>query len=183
MNVVLSTRELPKRGPSGRAMLRTISDADVAWQRRASPTEFVVAFHGGAPTGDYRDWRFRTVAPWLRASYFERWVADSAQADAWYLNRAYLHLYRVGAPREETEFLALHCDPNEPPDAAHAKYKRGPHLHIKVAENPFPKAHIALNLSDLASVLSSVESLTDALGLAVLLIRERVIDLYLREAT
>jgi hypothetical protein len=57
-----------------------------------------------------------------------------------------------------------------------AKYKKGPHLHIKAAEDPLPHAHFALNLGHLDAVLDSVESLTEAMRFGILMLKEEVLD-------
>jgi hypothetical protein len=93
------------------------------------------------------------------------------------LDRAYLSLFKTEpSTRTEIEFLCLHCDPNEPDDARHAIYKKGPHLHIQVAEEPIPHAHIALNRGHLDAVLNSPDSLTKAMGAAILMLREEILD-------
>jgi hypothetical protein len=56
------------------------------------------------------------------------------------------------------------------------RYKKGPHLHIKAAEDPLPHAHFALNLGHLNDVLASVESLSDAMKDGILMLREEVLD-------
>jgi hypothetical protein len=118
----------------------------------------------------------------IRGSYFERWVPTSEKRRNYYLAQAYLHLYwRERASDAESEFLALHCDPNEPDDIGlrkHAQYKRGPHIHVVAATQPLPHAHLALNLGHLAEVLGSVERLTTAVSSGVNLIRYQVLDLF-----
>jgi hypothetical protein len=97
------------------------------------------------------------------------------------LERAYLHLYRRGPTEDdELEFLALHCDPNEPDDTGHLKhavYKRGPHIHITAAPQPLCHSHFALNRSHLPDVLASVASLSAAVQSGVEMIRDQVLDI------
>ena len=52
----------------------------------------------------------------------------------------------------EIEIICLHCDPSLLPNADHAKYKRGPHIHMSIAGSPYDSAHIALQGPDLAPV-------------------------------
>lgn len=132
-------------------------------------------------------WRFTTHVPLMHGSYQERWCPVNEKRKRYYLERAYLHLYlttQMEGEATEKEILALHCDPNEadePPDwtgVKHSKYKRGPHLHISTAEDPIPHSHFALNACHLESVLSSVESLTKAMGYAVQMLEDQVLRLY-----
>lgn len=97
--------------------------------------------------------------------------------DQWYLDRAYLTIFRTDpTTRAEVEFLCLHCDPNESDNADHGIYKQGPHLHIRAAEDPIPHAHIALNRGHLEDVLTSAHNLSEAMELGVLMIKEEVLD-------
>ena len=131
-------------------------------------------------------WRFTTYVPSLLGEYYERWRPVDEKRKRYFLDRAYLHLYmttRVDGQPTEKQMLALHCDPNEPdePDnwagPVHARYKRGPHLHISVAEHPIPHSHIALNACHLDSVLHSVESLSEAMQRAVQMLDHQVLKL------
>jgi hypothetical protein len=107
--------------------------------------------------------------------YFELW--KRIDEDLWFLDRAYLNMYKTDpATRQESKFLSLHCDPNEPDEAPHAIYKKGPHLHVQAADDPFPDAHIALAGRDLGPVLSSVDSLSRAIGWAVCMLRDEVLN-------
>jgi len=56
------------------------------------------------------------------------------------------------------------------------KYKKGPHLHIKAADNPIPHAHFALNLGHLDAVLETIESLSEAMSYGLLMLKEEVLD-------
>lgn len=56
------------------------------------------------------------------------------------------------------------------------KYKKGPHLHIKAADDPLPHAHIALNLGHLDAVLGSIGTLSEAMRCAIFMLKEEVLD-------
>jgi hypothetical protein len=172
--------ELEHRGEYVRQLLKPIAKhpGGPAWQRKSGVSEFIIGTHDGSPTrSDYRDWRFKTVVPNFQAMYFELWRrSESRQKEFWYLYRAYLSIYQIDhGQQKETEFLCLHCDPNEP-DNAHAIYKRGPHLHINVANHPIPHAHIALNRGHLNEILSSVDTLTTAMEWAVQMLKVEILD-------
>lgn len=144
-------------------------------------SELTIGVHAGSrPNVNIRDWRFSTIARGIRAAYYERWAAVDEKRQHFYIQRAYLHLYR-GDRHElaEAEIMALHCDPNEPDDSGllrHAMYKRGPHIHVSAAEHPFPHSHFALNVTELDNVLSSIGSLHAAVRSGVVLLRDQVLD-------
>lgn len=61
------------------------------------------------------------------------------------------------------------------------KYKKGPHLHIKAADDPLPHAHFALNLGHLDAVLESIETLSEAMRCAIFMLKEEVLDTLLTQ--
>lgn len=181
--IQITSKELRSRGGQIQKLLRPLARKlggpawkAPAWKARGTPQNYIIGTHDGSPPlSGYRDWRFATFVPNFRGMYFERWI--QFEDDLWYLDRAYLSIFRTDPDtRSETKFLCLHCDPNESDDAPHAIYKRGPHLHIQVAPDPIPHAHIALNRGHLEAVLSSAESLSEAIGWAVLMLKEEVLD-------
>lgn len=103
--------------------------------------------------------------------YFELWRLESR--DHFVLEKAYLNLYeRTGST--EREIVCLHCDPSLSADADHAKYKRGPHIHMAVAGYPYDRVHLALQGPDLTPVLRSTDSLHNALAWGVEMIRDEM---------
>jgi hypothetical protein len=183
--IQVKMEELEHRGEYVRQLLKPIAkrSSGPAWQRKSSVGEFIIGTHDGSPIrSDYRDWRFTSVVHNFQAMYFEIWRrSEVKEKEYWYLYRAYLSIYQIDrGQQKETEFLCLHCDPNEADNAPHAIYKRGPHLHINVANHPIPHAHIALNRCHLEEVLNSVNSLTEALKLAIQMLKDEILDaLYL----
>ena len=137
---------------------------------------FVAVPKGTNAQGDYTDKKFRTVSPELYATYHERWFRFYEEKEEfWYLERAYLHFYQIDRPsRSSSEFLLLHCDPNETRE--HALYKQSPHLHIVTAPDPWPHAHIALNVGYLEPMLKDASSLTRTFGAMVVMIKEQILD-------
>jgi hypothetical protein len=137
------------------------------------------AYFGPQPTdADPDQWRFPTRIPLIRASYYERWLQTDFLQQAFYLERAYLHLYRRSDLNEESEIFALHCDPNEVQSERHYRYKAGPHVHMRTAQDPLRHSHVALNNSNLAEVLSSVPNLTIALKSAIAMVDDQVLGLF-----
>lgn len=195
-SIKISVQDLQSRGNDIRQMLVPITarqDGGPAWQPRSGSSEFVIGMHDGSPSGsDHRNWTFATVRADVRAQYFERWLKfEERGRERWYLERAYLHLSRVdAASRNLIEFLCLHCDPDAAPDeklkdtapetynrvAKQSFYKKHPHLHVIAAEAPFPHAHLALQVGYLDQVLSSIDSLSEAINQAVQMIRDEVLD-------
>jgi hypothetical protein len=144
-------------------------------------SQVMIGVHSGSPLGDdIRDWRFSTVVRGIRAGYHERWIAVDEKRLRFYIERAYLHLYRRRLHEsEETQVIALHCDPNEPDDSGifrHSVYKRGPHVHVTAAQQPFQHSHLALNAAEIDEVLHSLESLDRALISGIGLLRDQVLD-------
>ena len=178
-HIEIEQHKLKSRGNEIQRILRPISKtkSGPAWYIKRFSSNFVIGTNDGAPpSSDFRAWRFATTVPLLRAGYYEIWRQfDSGQ---FCLEQAYLHIYETN-PRIkfEQEILALHCDPNQSTDEKNHVYKRGPHLHVSKAEHPLPKAHIALNRCHLNEVLASIENLTEALRLALLMVREEFIDI------
>ena len=97
------------------------------------------------------------------------------------LDKAYLTIYERKEPLysvEEREYLCLHCDPNEGDDgeSTSAIYKKGPHLHIKVAEHPSPQALLALAIGYLEWVLANAANITEALKKIIQMIKDEILD-------
>ena len=146
--------------------------------KHTEPSEFVwyVAQARADLPSSYEKAKFRTTVDNLYASYFEQWKRFfEDRKEQWFLEKAYLHFYRVDQPDQEPpEYLLLHSDPNE--NREHAIYKRGPHLHIHAADAPWPRAHIALNIGYLDEMLRDASSLTAAFEAAVVMIRSEILD-------
>ena len=123
----------------------------------------LVAHDGKKIQESYREWSFRSHARDIWCRYFELWIPITSEGE-WYLNRAYLTILRTNyQTRSLEEYLCIHCDPNDTSDEPGSSHKRGPHLHVEMAEPPIPDCHFPLNLGHLEQVLSSVDSLTEAL--------------------
>ena len=170
-------RELSQRGDSVRRLLRPISKVGggPAWGNRTGSGNYIIGTHDGSPpSSDFREWRFATSNSSMRAMYFECWKEYGR--DRFYLFQAYLSLFQVDRLKTEREFIALHCDPDEPDNSPHSTYKKGPHLHILVADHPLPHAHLVLNRGHLEAVLSSPQSLSEAIGSALIMIRDEILD-------
>ena len=176
--IQVTSEELGARGQHVRKLLRPLSKRPdgPAWRPKTTQYNYVIGTHDGSPSSSsHQDWRFATFVPGLRAMYFELW--KRVDDESWCLDRAYLNIFQTDpTTRTESKFLSLHCDPNEPDDAPHAIYKRGPHLHIQAANDPFPHAHITLTGEHLGDILSSFDSLFRAIEWAVRMLKEEVFD-------
>lgn len=177
--IELENSNLVHRGQELGKLLQPLSSTGTrpAYERRITANTIIFAMHGGSrPRSNYQDWRFPTYLLSYQAGYFEIWNSLDSRQRLWHLSKAYLSIYEVDrSVRKETELLALHCDPDEN-GRDQAKYKRGPHLHISAAQDPIPKAHIALAIGHLPAVLASASSLTEALEWSILMIKEEVLD-------
>jgi hypothetical protein len=180
MHLIQATfKEVASRGEKVRVLLEPLTPANSsgpAWEPKFVRNSYIIGTHDGArATTNYRDWRFNTFVPKTYASYFEKW--DLLSDDQLCLNRAYLSIFQLDIEtRSEREFLCLHCDPNEPDNEPHAIYKKGPHLHIVAALNPIPRAHIPLNMVHLQTILSSIETLSEAIESAVVMLKEEILN-------
>lgn len=173
-----TVKEVASRGKKIRVLLEPLTPANLsgpAWESKYIHNSCIIGTHDGArPTTDYRDWRFNTFVPKTYASYFEKW--DPLSDNQWCLNRAYLSIFQLDPEtRSEKEFLSLHCDPNEPDNEPYAIYKKGPHLHIITAVDPIPHAHIPLNMIHLQTILSSIETLSEAIESAVIMLKKEIL--------
>lgn len=181
VNIFLKARQLRFRGVEIRKLLRPLvkNDGAPAWNMKTQRSNIIFATHDGSPVqSNYREWRFSTFLPNFRGSYFELWKPQND--GLWIMDRAYLSIYEIDRmQRIEREYFALHCDPYEPPNSPHSIYKIGPHLHIQAADYPIPHAHVALNRNDIEKTLSSLKYLSQAIKLAVLMLKEEILDAHL----
>ncbi len=183
MRCEIEADDLPRRGHDICQMLVPLAGKiRLAYNFVQNGSAVTIGVHSGPrPQASIPDWRFTTFVHGVRAAYHERWIPVDEKRKRFFIERAYLHLYRRRqSEQEETEIVALHCDPNEPEDSGdmkHAVYKRGPHIHLTASEQPFPHSHIALNAREIDAVLSSVESLHGAVTAGVVLLRDQVLDL------
>jgi hypothetical protein len=174
----LSEKDLARRGTRIQQLLRPISPwtSGPAWTRLPLGTsQIIIGTHDEArPSSHYRDWRFTIDARSHHAMYFEVWRTETQNRLV--LDQAYLNIYEKTGTSEK-EIICLHCDPSLAPDADHAKYKRGPHIHMSVAGFPYDRAHIALQGPDIAAILKSADALDGALAWGVEMIRDEIIAL------
>jgi hypothetical protein len=174
----LTEQELARRGSKIQNLLRPISrrTAGPAWSRLSLGTSHIIfGTHDEArPTSHYRDWRFSIDAKKHYAMYFEAWKNEAR--NRFVLDQAYLNLYkRTGTT--ESEIVCLHCDPSLLPETEHAKYKRGPHIHMSIAGSPYDSVHIALSGPNTDSVLKNTDTLDAALHWGIEMIREEMLVL------
>jgi hypothetical protein len=173
---IRTPHDLHTRRSAVTKILRPIARHSVgpALDTKSSTSVIVLAAHDGSPPrSEYRSWRFATTAPGFSAMYHERW--ERANHHVWRLERAYLHLYKRDG-LDETEFLCLHCDPTEAVTAPHAPYKQGPHLHISIAGDEIRHAHLAVHGGFLSVVLANVAAFNRAMGWAIQMLRDEVLD-------
>lgn len=176
--MILPASELGRRSARIRVLLRPIARARAGPATEtvnASPLWIIGTRDEAKATSNYRDWRFATPLDRYHAMYFEAWKQIDAKRFRWQC--AYLNIYRRKRADDEEEVICLHCDPGEPPAAAHARYKRGPHLHVSAAGDPLKRAHLALHLEQVDTILQRCESIHDHLASGIQMIRDEVLDL------
>jgi hypothetical protein len=181
MRCTLDSEQLRARGQNVTKLLKPLipTGQRLACRPRFLERQVVLSAYLGSepPELDPDLWRFTTRVPKVRASYYERWIPTDFRQQTFALDRAYLHLYLRRDQHDETEILALHCDPNESQSERHYRYKVGPHIHMSTAEDPFPHVHVALNNHDLEPILTSVAKLTGALKSAIEMVDDQVLGL------
>lgn len=181
VNIILETSRIGVRGREIQKLLRPLvkNDGAPAFAMKGQRTNYIIATHDGSPVqSDYRQWRFSTFLPNFCGSYFELWKPQ--KEGLWLMARAYLGIYKIDRMQKiEKEYVALHCDPYEKPESPHSIYKMGPHLHVQAADQPMPHAHIALNRCELEKTLSTLSYLSQAIQLAVLMLKEEFLDAHL----
>jgi len=140
----------------------------------------VITAHQGKVILDYyEELYFQTFVPDILAQYYEFWKPCNAE-NKLILNRAYLNIHlKNRETRTLDKLVSLHCDPYEEGTMPQCLYKQGPHFHVQRAEYPIPKCHFPLNLTDLDRVLSSVSQITNAMGKAIQVIRDELLERYM----
>ena len=175
-NILLSPREISHRGQKISNILKPLSRIPYgpAYNMKQGVGTIIIGTHDGAPSySEYTSWRFATQSRGYYASYYEKWTSINEEDSQFCLERAYLTIYR-----NQEEFICLHCDPNEEDIDGQGKvvYKKCPHLHIKRAEEPIPKAHISIAVGYITEVLASASSLTDTLKYGIQMIKDEIMD-------
>lgn len=93
------------------------------------------------------------------------------------MERAYFSLRRIISPLAKVEeILCIHSDPLCCDAEPVGSYKRGPHLHVSIAQAPIPDAHFPLALGHLQHVLESCDALSQAMALAIRVVRDEVVS-------
>jgi hypothetical protein len=146
--------------------------------RRYNELMVLAPYSGPEPSGSgLEGHKFATKLGKIRAAYHERWQPTDFQRTSFALERAYLHLYLRDDQRNESEIVALHCDPNERKAGRHYRYKAGPHIHMKTAGDPLAHSHIGLHPGEVESILSSADALTKALATGIEMLADQVLGL------
>lgn len=123
------------------------------------------------PGTEFKSWRFKTMSPDIIANYHEIW--NQYNKNQYFLVRAYLHLFKKTEDRVY-EYIHLHCDASEPDNSPHAEYKKSLHIHVEAAEDPIPKAHIAL-YNGRPEILTDLRTFNTALNDSVVMIESQVL--------
>ena len=153
---------------------------------RLPPATVILAVHEGVETTtDYGGLRVMSQTPRLAINYSETWQYVGRRRlgdipglrEAYILKKAYLHTYLAFSPDEEQQFVFIHCDPQRAPGTDHHRYMVGPHMHLKIAESPWDRAHIALCDGWTSTVLDSLMALDEAIVRAVDLIADEFVPL------
>jgi len=180
--IKIGSEEVWGRGPRLRELLAPLTRGSRGggppYEALPRQNRIIFAVRDAKTSGDYSKWRIRTFHSSFIAAYHEEWVPiEPDTQDEWFLKRAYLTIFRVNRKlMKEEEFLCLHCDPEEGDSSTStAIYKQGPHLHIKAASHPIPKAHLALAHAFIDQVLASDDDLFTVVRKGIELICDEIL--------
>ena len=159
-------REITKR-------LQLVSDAHLYAEPKSTLDEFVLAVRSGEPlTSDVRRWSFPSSVDSVVCQYGEHWRPTRRDAQEFRLQSVYFHLLQHrGRDEEPKEIVAFHW---------HAVgdgsgYSNLPHLHVKAATDPLPRAHFGVALTAGPAEQDSVEFLDQLLDEAISMVEAEVL--------
>ncbi len=181
-NLFVSEADLEKRRKKLPQRLSALSK-DVSYMQAAYQTlglkKAIGVHRGQRPSSSYREWRVSLMDLNISMGYFEIWQhvnslssmsgkRNRSQRPALYLlQKVNFHIYLPDPSGSDKELLFVHCDPQEPDDSPHQRYKIAPHLHFEVAGSPWNDAHIPLCDGWQSTVLKSLKELDEAIVRAV----------------
>lgn len=171
-NIEISEEELKDRGKSLCSRLkRCLPDKPFIFSALQSININTVAlaiYQGQKRDLSYKNWRINIGCFKIAISYYEIWQRQRSNRRYCYLlNKAYLHVYLPHPTENEKDLIHLHCDPQEPEDSEHYRFKVAPHLHFEIAGDPWKNAHIPLCDGWQQMVLENISSLDDAIVRAI----------------
>lgn len=178
--IVIESDKLAERGRTFNKLLSPLLRSQkIGLASKTWPLEYgtyAITAYQGKVTLNFNEARFWTFLNHFQAQYFEIWMPlDSHKMDQWYLHRAYLNIYN-----NLTEYVCLHCDPEEQDDAVGNKacYKQSPHIHIKIEHQPISKSHLAIAHGYLDRVYNSYDDFFIAIKNGVELISDEILKKY-----
>lgn len=182
MPVFLNVKDLFRGRLKGvQVMLRHLGYAGrpVPCQFVPNPRCKIICAHGGGTVQEHTNVWFPTCASGIQGQYHEVWYPQNGEQE-WWMERAYFSLRRVvRAVMSTEELLCIHSDPMCKDADPVGTYKKGPHLHVSIARSPVADAHFPLNLGHLEDVLASCENLSQAMSLAIQVVRDEIIERFL----
>ncbi len=169
-------RELPR---ILRPLISDVSYIQAAYQLIGQYGKAIALRQGQTGSLSYDHWRVSLIRFDVSMAYFEIWQYLSGQhrTSCYLLHKAYFHLYLPQPTGVEKELLFLHCDPQEPNDSPHYRYKVGPHLHFEVAGAPWKNAHIPLCDGWQEQILQDIDKLDQAITKAIDFIADQFLPL------
>lgn len=169
-------KKLPKRL---KPLISDVSYIQAAYQPLGSYGKAIAVRQGQKGPLSFQDWRVSLIAYDISIGYFEIWQYQKLKAvpSAFLLHKAYLHVYLPSPSGVDQELLFLHCDPQEPKESFHYRYKIAPHLHFKIAPRPWNDAHVPLFDGRQEEILQSLEDLDEAIDRAIDFIADEFLPL------
>lgn len=174
--IILDQNELLQRGSKINRILEPIRGTKpVPWKTKRTNINIILYACDDLTNYNIDSSRFKTKHNNVSAVYYEIWYpVNSNRPNEWFLERCYLNVFLTDRKeREEHEFICIHADPEDKSD-----YKRAIHLHIKKAEFPISKAHIALNLNYLELTYKNSEEFFSNFNSAIKLVVEEILSNY-----
>lgn len=174
-------RELQSHAQRVRATIAKLGTTGAQLQAVCLPNRFgnVINIRVGDNYNDLAggNSRFATNLSGVIGAYFEIWEASTVEKFS--LSKAYLHLHASTSPNDDPkELVFLHTEPTSAAATADAKqlrlarWKSGPHLHVKASSHGLGRCHIHLDpctvpcpaLASLSRYRESLEKMIEMLS-------------------
>ena len=148
--------------------------------QQLGPNAKVIGIHQGWNRDQsYQYWRVNLSEYKISIGYYEIWqyLKVRNRPNSYLLQKAYFHVYLPHPSGREKKLIFLHCDPQEPEDTKHHRFKIAPHTHFEIAGDPWGRVHVPLCDGYQDQVLKNVGTIDKALSRGIEFIIEQICPL------